>query len=129
MSLKRMQTGYPDVVAVEASDKITKEDYEKELVPILKEAKEKQQKINFLFFMGPTFQRYSIGAIWEDLKLSFKYLRTFGKCAVVTDVPRIRRLFKMITPLVPFPVNVYSNEFMDGAIKWVGEKNRAQKGT
>lgn len=77
MTIKKIRTAYHDVVALEGSDKITRQDYQEELIPVLEEAKKHHKKINFLFFLGPTFQRYSIGAIWEDLKLSLKYLRSF----------------------------------------------------
>ena len=74
----------PDgVLGFRAVGDVTAEDYEKVLDPALDRALASHEKVNLVMVLGDRFERYSLGAMWQDTLLSGKPRRVWGRCAVV----------------------------------------------
>ena len=59
--------GFPeDVVAVAGKGQVSKEDYEKVLIPAIEEAFKKHKKISVYYELGPQFVGIDAGAAWKD---------------------------------------------------------------
>src|SRR3984885_14541578 len=97
------------IVGVRAIGKVSKEDYEKVLVPIFDEARREGGHIRFLYQLGPQFEGFTPGAAWEDAKIGLHFLRLFDGCAIVTDLAWIRELTRLAGFLMPCPVSVFNN--------------------
>jgi hypothetical protein len=71
------------VLTITASDRLTKEDYER-LIPELEELLEKHDSLRF-FIKLQGLTGFEMGALVEDLKFDFKYKNQYGKTAIVGD--------------------------------------------
>lgn len=112
------------VVAVKAIGKLTSEDYEKVLEPVIDEARRVGRRIRFLYQVGPEFEGFTPGAAWEDMKLGLRSLRTFAACAIVSDRDWIRDSARIAGFLLPCPVRVFSNDDRGRAIEWLASVPR-----
>ena len=110
----------PDGIdGVQAIGKISKEDYEKVLVPLLDQARREGRRIRFLYQLGPEFEGVTPGAAWEDAKIGLQSMRLLDGCAVVTDLGWIRELTRVAGFLMPCPVRVFGNPERDKAVAWL----------
>lgn len=116
---QKTKTINEDIVSIQVKGKITAGDYSRTLIPILKQAHSVGRKVRFLFHLGPEYKGFTLGAGWEDFKLGFKYIRTFERCAIVTDVRWIRTVSSFFGLLFPCPVHVFKNREIDEAKKWL----------
>ncbi len=108
-----------DIFAIEALETVTAQDYQEVLVPVIEKAHSEGKKIRFLFYLGPKFEGFTPGAGWEDLKLGYRYLKTFERCAVVTDHKWIRSAVQFVGGLIPCAVKVFENSELDAAKDWL----------
>ncbi len=104
---------------VRAVGRLSKEDYEKVLEPLLGEARQVGRRVRFLYELGPDFEGFTAGAAWEDAKVGLQYLRLFEACAIVTDLDWIRDATKVAGFMMPCPVRVFGNKERDKAIEWL----------
>ena len=108
------------IVGVKAIGKLTRDDYEKVLEPLLDGARREGRRLRFLYQVGPEFEGFTLGAAWEDAKLGLRSLRSLAGCAVVTDRDWIRESTRIVGLLLPCPVQVFTNRDRDKAIEWLG---------
>lgn len=91
----------PGVVGLEAVDDVEREDYENVILPAIDAAIAEHGKVRLVYVLGPEFDDYEGGAVWEDLKLGVRHPASFARIAVVTDArwagPAIR-LFSVLWP-------------------------------
>ena len=80
--LRDMPSGIDGVRAV---GRLSKEDYDEVMEPLLAGARRAGRRLRFLYQLGPEFQGFTAAAAWEDAKLGLLYMRLFEACAVVTD--------------------------------------------
>lgn len=118
--LERLSQVPEDIVAVKAIGKVTREDYDRVLEPLLDTARREGRRLRFLYDMGPAFQGFTPGAAWEDAKLGLQSLHAFIACALVTDHEWIREAGQVAHFILPCPVKVFPNCDRDKAIAWLG---------
>lgn len=110
----------PGIDGVRAIGIVSKEDYEKVLVPFFDEARREGRRLRFLYQLGQEFEGFTAGAAWEDAKIGLQSIRLFDGCAVVSDLGSIRELTRLVGFLMPCPVRVFSNHERDKAVDWLG---------
>jgi hypothetical protein len=108
-----------DVEGFRATGKVTREDYEHVVRPVLDEARDRGRRLRLLFHLGPEFESITPGAAWEDAKLGLRYLRVFARCAVVSDVGWIRESSRLAGVLMPCPVRAFGNGQWPEALAWL----------
>lgn len=108
------------IEGVKAVGKITKEDYDNVLEPILDDARREGRRIRFLYQLGAEFDGFTPGAAWEDARIGFRSLRLFDGCAIVSDTGWIREVARLAGFLLPCPVRVFENQARANAIEWLG---------
>jgi len=108
------------VDGVSATGKVSRDDYEQVLVPILEDARRDGRRLRLLYQLGPTFEGLTPGGAWEDAKVGLRFLRIFDGCAIVTDVAWIRDSVQLASFVVPCPVRVFANGDRDEAAAWLG---------
>ena len=97
--------GFPHGIdGVRAIGIVSKEDYEKVLVPFFDEARREGRRLRFLYQLGPEFEGFTPGAAWEDAKIGLQSIRLFDGCAVVSDLGSIRELTRLVGFLMPCSV-------------------------
>jgi hypothetical protein len=108
------------IVGVKAVGKVTREDYEKVIEPLLEGARREGRRLRFLYQIGPELEGFTPGAAWEDAKLGLRSLRSLAGCAVVTDRDWIREGTRIAGFFLPCPVQVFSTGDREKAIEWLG---------
>ncbi len=110
-----------DVLGVEATGVVSADDYRNVLIPAVDEKLETHQRIGLLYFLGPQFERYELGAAWEDTKVGFKHLSDFRKIAVVTPHDWVAKGLQAFGAIIPCPVKCFGWDQQDQAKAWIQE--------
>lgn len=112
----------PDnAIAFTGKGEITASDYETVLIPAIDEKLKTHKKVRLLYYLGPEFTGYSVGAMWDDTKMGLAHMLSWEKLAIVSDVEWIRHLSKFFGFMAPGLIKVYQNEQLPEAIEWIKE--------
>jgi hypothetical protein len=111
----------PNVVGVEANEKLTAEDYETILIPAVEAAESASTdgKVRMLFVFGQSFPGTTAGAAWEDTKLGLGNFRHWERTALVGDSDWLRHAVHALSWAMPGEVRVYSPSDLDDAMSWI----------
>lgn len=113
-------TDVPDgVQALQAMETVSKYDYEKVFAPLVDDAWRAGGRVRLLYECGPHFDRLTLGALWADARLGYRYLRLFDGCAVVSDSDWLRESTQRIGVRMPCPVRVFTMAEHDEALAWL----------
>ena len=113
----------PDVLAIEATGKITHEDYHNTLIPKV-EAMMAKGPIRMLYVIGKQFAGFELEALWDDGKLELKHRHDFSHIAVVADQPWLRAAVVMFTPFFHGDVRIFGLAELDAAKTWIKDRKR-----
>jgi hypothetical protein len=119
--LEAIQPTADNVVALRATGKVTGDDYETVLIPLIEAKLAAHDKIRMLYQLGPEFTGYEAEAMWDDAKVGLKHLTHFEKIAVVTDVEWVVRLVKAAGFLIPGEVRLFANNELTAAQAWIAQ--------
>ncbi len=112
--------GFPEnVVALTAKDTVTRQDYEKVLIPAVNDALKRHGKIRLYYEFGPQYSGFHAGAAWEDFKVGVEHWKNWEKVAVVTDVAWIRQAMLAFGFLLPGRMRVFTLAEKAEARDWV----------
>ncbi len=105
------------------SGEVTRADYEETLIPPIREAIENEQKIRCLCLLGPEFEGYEAGAVWEDVKTGAKYgfghISSWHRLALVTDIEWVRHATALFGWMSPGELKLFGADALDEAKEWV----------
>jgi len=108
----------PNVLAVEATGKVTHEDYQNTLIPKV-EAMLTKGPIRMLYVIGKEFTGFELEALWDDGNVGFKHWRDFSHVAVVADQAWLRAAVKMFTPFFHGEVRTFGLSQLPAAKDWI----------
>lgn len=111
------------VEGLRAKGRVTREDYDRVVQPILDDARSQGRRVRLLYHFGPEFEGFSAGGAWEDARLGLRYLRLFERCAIVTDIGWIREASRLVGAMMPCPVKTFGNGEWDDALTWLTSPN------
>jgi hypothetical protein len=111
---------FPDnVVGLVAKGHVTKEDYEKVLIPRVEAALKGHDKVRLYYELGSEFSGIDAGAAWEDLKVGVEHFTRWERMAVVTDVEWIRHMVNVFRFLMPGQMRVFATAKTAEARAWI----------
>lgn len=114
--------GFPEsVVAFAAKGKVTREDYERVLIPAVEAAFRRSRRIRLYYEIGSQSIAFEPGAMWEDTKLGVKHWSRWERMAVVTDAEWIRVVLNVFRFLVPGEVRIFAMSEAAQARAWIAE--------
>ena len=112
----------PDgVLGFSAEGTIEDKDYKSVLIPAVEKALEKGGKIRFLYFLGPAFEKYAAGAMWDDTLFGARHYFDFEKIACVTDHDVLATMIKSFGFLFPAAIRVFAVKDLEAAKAWLAE--------
>ncbi len=114
--IKGMPTG---TLGFRASGKVTAEDYESVLVPDVEAVFALNHKLRLLYQLGPDFDGFELGAMWDDAKLGLRHLSGWDRVAVVTDVGWVRAMVSAAGFMAPAMVELFHDSEFDAAMAWI----------
>ena len=117
--LERITTLPAGIDGIKAVGKVTQDDYKQTLAPLIDEARRVNRRVRLLYQLGPEFQGFTAGGIWEDASIGMRSLRLLDGLAVVTDVDWIRESVRLLTFFMPGPVRVFGNAAYGDAVAWL----------
>lgn len=121
----RIMEGLPaNVLGVEASGKVTHEDYRDVLIPKV-EALAAHGPVDMLYAVGPDFIGYDLEALWDDASFGVSHWNSFRRVALVADQAWIRAAVTMFTPLFPCEARLFRLAEMDAAKAWIAQAGTA----
>ena len=109
------------VLGFEAVDDVEKEDYENVIVPVVNKAIAEHGKVRLVYVLGPEFDDYEGGAVWEDLKLGVRHPGSFERMAIVTDARWAGPAVKIFSVLWPGQARVFPLSELESAKRWAAE--------
>jgi hypothetical protein len=109
------------VLGFEAVDDVEKEDYENVLLPAVDAAMAEHKKVRIVYVLGPEFDDYEGGAVWEDLKLGMRHPASFERIAVVTDAKWAGPAIKIFSVLWPGQARAFPLAELEPAKRWAAE--------
>jgi len=117
--LERIDNLPAGVWGLRASGKVSRDDYERVVLPYLDAVRQHGTRVRFVYQLGPQFTGFTPGAAWEDFRVGVRYLRLFERCAVVSDIDWVRTATQFAATVMPCPVRVFSNDALQEAIDWL----------
>ena len=114
----------PNVLAIEATGKVTHEDYQNTLIPRV-EAMLAKRPIRMLYVIGKDFTGFELEALWDDGNLGLKHWRDFSHVAVVADQAWLRAAVNMFTPFFHGEVRMFGLSQLPAAKDWITDRQRA----
>jgi hypothetical protein len=116
----KLLDGFPEeIVAVGCEGQVTREDYERILIPRVNEALARHEKARIYYEIGPSFSGIDVGALWEDTKVGLEHLSRWERMALVTDVRWIRLAVGAFRFLMPGRLRVFDMAQADDARTWI----------
>ena len=115
--------GLPDtVIGFRAVGTVEASDYAAVIDPAIDATIAAGRKVNLVFVLGDEFERYSMGAMWQDALLEGKPERTWGRIALVTDHAVIAEVVHGIAFLFPGDLRIFAVAAEADAVHWAAER-------
>jgi hypothetical protein len=123
--IERLEDMPDGVLGFRFSGEVSRGDYDEVLIPVLREAIEGREGLRCLCQVGPGFEGYEMGAIWEDMMTGAEYgighRSAWKRMALVTDIEWIRHLTALFGWMAPGELKLFSLDELGAAKEWVGE--------
>lgn len=110
-----------NVVGFHATGKVTKDDYEKVLMPAVDAQSKMFTKINFLLWVDTDVSNYTFGAWVDDALVGVKHFTHWHKVAIVSHYDVIKKITNVLGHLVPGTYKGFQNSQIEAAKTWVAE--------
>jgi hypothetical protein len=113
----------PNVMAVEATGKVTHDDYQNTFIPRA-EAMLAKGPIKMLYVIGNEFTGFELEALWDDSVFGIKHWHDFSHIAVVTDNAWLRAMVSMFKPFFHGEVLLFRLSELPAAKHWITDAKR-----
>ena len=113
-----------DVLAIEASGKVTHKDYQDTLIPRA-EAMMTKGPIKMLYVIGKEFTGIELEALWDDGAFGLRHWHDFSHIALVTDHAWMRAMVSMFKPFFHGEVRLFDLAELPAAKDWITNAKRA----
>ena len=112
----RIVEGLPDnVVGIVAKGRVTNEDCDKVLKPLMESSLKRHDKVRLYYEIGSRIP----GAKWDDLRLGVGPLPQWERVAVVTDVGWVRHTVKALRFLIGSEIRVFTTSEAGDGLAWI----------
>ncbi|HEY5463886.1 MAG TPA: STAS/SEC14 domain-containing protein [Hanamia sp.] len=111
----------PNVAAFYANGKITGQDYDQIINPLVKKIYIDFVKINYLLVINTSLSDYSLGAWMKDAILGFVYFTEWKKIGIVSSKRSIINFTDIFGKFLPGSTKGFLMEDIEIAKKWISE--------
>jgi hypothetical protein len=120
--LTKLQSMPAHVAAFKATGEVTKEDYEKVLVPEIERVDKQHGHIHFMMEMETPAKNFSLGAWLQNAIEGLKQYKGWKKVAIVTDEKGIEKFTNLFSSIIPGKSKGFTLSQIDEAKKWVASE-------
>jgi hypothetical protein len=114
-----MPPSHDNVLGVQATGKVTDQDYLTVLIPRLEEVLKKYGKVRFLYYLDEGFLGWELGAMWEDAKFGLRHKDDCEKIAVVGGPKWVAWATKLFSHFMEGQVKIFPPEELQAAWDWL----------
>lgn len=107
-----------DVLGLSVEGVVTARDYAETVVPMIDARLARHPAISLVYRIGPEFEAWTAGAVWNDALVGLKHLTAFRRVAVVSDIGWIRHAVRLFAPMIPAEVQVFGDAALAEAKAW-----------
>jgi len=111
-----------NVLAFVCKGRVTKQDYDTVLVPVVADALKKHDKVRLYYETAADFSGIDPNAVWTDFKVGMEHLTRWERIAVVTDVEWIKHTINFFSFLMPGEVRFFPLSEAVRAREWIAGK-------
>ena len=108
----------PDVLAFDSVGVITHADYESFIFPTVEARLRDYGCIRIVSRYGPEFSHFSRRAAFTDAMAYNEYGKHVERFALVTDMPDLEHLIRLVVPIDPSKFRAFRLNALDEAISW-----------
>ena len=108
-----------NVLILEATAKLTDEDYKEVLIPRLEAIIRQHGKARLLIDMGDEFEGWELKALWDDAQFGLTHRKDFEKMAVIADRRWIQWGLKIGGLLIEGELRTFSPDQREEAHRWI----------
>lgn len=108
-----------NVVAFRATGEVTKDDYDKVVIPAIDALVAKQDSINFLLIVDTAMKNFTIGALLKDLGVGLKHFTKWHKMAIVSEEADVIKFTDYFSYIAPGEAKGFDHSRIEEAKQWV----------
>jgi hypothetical protein len=117
--IERMAGVPAGIDALRPVGKVSRDDYDAVVLPVLEAAIRDGRGIRALVQIDDAYEGVTPGGMWEDLKIGLRALHHWAGCAVVSNLGWVRESIKLAAFFMPAPVRVFDETDREQAIAWL----------
>ena len=110
---------HDNILAVKGAGRLSREDYERVLIPRLESLVEDHPKARFLFYMDEDFKGWDPVAAWHYARFGLKHKDRFEKVAAVCGPKWVQLGMKLKSYFVNGDVKTFACEEGIEALNWI----------
>ena len=113
-------TGYDaetKVLKVAYDGTVTADDYKKNLIPAIEDEIARDNTIRLVVDLSK-LDKFSLGALFQDSKLGFDYIKKFEKVSIISEPGIIYDMKPLFEKLMPSKVKFFKPAESQDALKW-----------
>ncbi|MFL9833442.1 SpoIIAA family protein [Chryseobacterium terrae] len=115
-----------NVAAFNATGEITREDFEKLVIPHVKCKVEKFEELNYLLYLNTDLDNFTMGAWIQDALLGIKNITKWNRAAIVTDKEGVQNFTDIFSVVMPGEFKSFPKENLYNALYWCQNGNEVQ---
>lgn len=108
-----------NVLGIECSGKVSREDYLETLEPALNRVIAEHGQVRVLFIFGEDFEGYKLEAMLEDIRYGFKHMKRFEKLATINAPSILVPILKLFDKVSKCRCKNFDRAAADEAWGWI----------
>lgn len=108
-----------NAVRFKLAGRVSDEDYESVLIPAVNDILREHEKVNCMIEFSEEYEKYELGAMWEDAKFGMRHRHDFGRTAVVGAPRCVQWGTRIGDKLMDAELKTFPNTQADEAWGWV----------
>ena len=110
-----------DVVGIHAIGEVTKDDFDRVLIPRIEDLSKRQGEIKYLLVLETDVSNFTLAAWWKDLVLGLKHFTEWKRIAVVSDQKGVEWFTDVFTIATPGSSKGFKPEEIEEAKAWLAK--------
>jgi SpoIIAA-like len=117
--IEPLKTFPANVLAFVCHGRVSKADYDRVLIPAVRDALQKHDKVRLYYETAEDFDGIEAGAVWKDFKVGMEHLTRWERMAVVTDVDWIKHTMQFFSFMMPGELRTFPRAEAAKARAWI----------
>jgi hypothetical protein len=124
--LERIDNMPEGTVGLAARGAVTAADCERTLLPLVAGRPGPDERTGMLLLFGPEFDDFMADAL-GNAQFAFNRWRDFGRLAIVSDVPWLRKTVRLLAPFMRGDVRLFHDYEVEQAKTWIATMPGGQR--